>query len=454
MRTFIFLVSWLFYITAEALNAQAYMSSVEKALYAYTENMKAYAYAQGSQAEIQSRQTDLNDMFRDGPLASHFNDLENTQSACEVGNYLLIIKNKYKHKLLFEFSELNVEDCSMERNSRRYVKAFAKKEIKFENNDKKNFLITIIYDVTNTNAPMIDMVTAVELLTPEDNCKGLNTGNSRIVRDIADERYEEYMREGDAYFSAKNYNAALAAYEQARYFRDTEAVKTKIKSCREQLNAQYYITQGDDAFRRNDYDKAVEYYEKAMELQPGNATLGSKVRDSKTKLTEKRNRESYAYYKEQADSYLQKKFFDRAKSLYQQALLYKPGDTYCNDKITQCEKELRLKNDRYVYEQLDIARNYFRSGKNKNYDDAVKIMTEMMPSGKLTGSDYYMMAQALDQPRSNLRSLMGYDNQYCYMLASIYLHKAAFTFNHAGARDMWENHFSHKSRKMAEKDRK
>lgn len=114
-----------------------------------------------------------------------------------------------------------------------------------------------------------------------DDCK------KKIQEEEIDKLFTTHKDAGDDAFSRAEWLKALLAYEEARKLKPKDsAVLDAIKTCLkklgekkitpEQESVEYLVSMGDAAFGKKDYDTAILYYDKALELKPHDQQIKNK----------------------------------------------------------------------------------------------------------------------------------------------------------------------------------
>lgn len=119
------------------------------------------------------------------------------------------------------------------------------------------------------------------LETLRDDCLG------KIREAEIDRLFGAYQQAGGEAFARGEWLRALLAYEEARKLKPKdpamqEAIRTCLKklgekkTTPEQESVEYLVHMGDAAYGRKDYDAALTYYDKALELRPNDPQIKNK----------------------------------------------------------------------------------------------------------------------------------------------------------------------------------
>lgn len=176
-------------------------------------------------------------------------------------------------------------------------------------------------------------------------------------------KYDAAMKEADALYKANNLEAALAKYKEASVIKDNEtAPKQKISEIETKLAAQKqqaeqdqkfkdFVAAGDAAFTAKDYQKALASYQEALKIKT-DPTISQKVGQLNTLIAEQtQNQQTEERYKakiDQADAAYNSKGWETAREFYREALMIKPNDTYATSRISDIEKQMQAETDQEV----------------------------------------------------------------------------------------------------------
>ncbi|MDP8217007.1 MAG: tetratricopeptide repeat protein [Candidatus Kaelpia imicola] len=162
--------------------------------------------------------------------------------------------------------------------------------------------------------------------------------------------------------------------------------KIEIKRSREVSSL---LVMGEKARRSGNYDKALEYFERVLELEPANKEADGKIleialqkdgkRGAKKKSLELAKRESkeeeLKILWEEANMYYSQKDFKSAWDKYADILSLDPEDKIANDMLNRCEDRLYETKVKEISSLLLSASREFR---NKNYDRALKYYQDVL----------------------------------------------------------------------------
>lgn len=165
-----------------------------------------------------------------------------------------------------------------------------------------------------------------------------------------EQEYLAVITQADNALSSKKYEEAIAAYESASAIKPKESYpKSKIAEVKAFMaskaeNEQQYeqaITAGDEAMASKQWETAKASYSKALEVMPNEAYPQSKIAEIDQLIAANKEREqNYNNSIASADQALVAENYEEAKKFYEQALIYKPDESYPQSKIADIDKKL------------------------------------------------------------------------------------------------------------------
>ncbi|MBV5314460.1 MAG: hypothetical protein JZU47_14260 [Prolixibacteraceae bacterium] len=149
-----------------------------------------------------------------------------------------------------------------------------------------------------------------------------------------------------------------------------------------QKNFDQLIKEADGNYQRGEYQMALLKYTDARKLFPEKAYPNDRVAELQDlvkalEITEKQKAELEQKYKasiEKANGFFDKKTYLSARTLYEEALQFKPGDVYANGRISEIDQLLALQQKQKQYSDLiaQADKNY----KSKNFDQALTFYNQ------------------------------------------------------------------------------
>ena len=211
--------------------------------------------------------------------------------------------------------------------------------------------------------------------------KNLELANAQ---DQLQKQYDDFIKTGDNSLSSSNYTAALNAYNKAKELipgnqiaydkiKNIEKLQqeAKDKEIAEKFNIK--MSAAKSAFEGKDYAKAIELYNEASKIDPSNRNPKERINEINSLLaTQKSNAEEYNNLITKADDQFTNKSYDDAISNYKRALKIKPNETYPSDQISKVELEKRAELEKAELEKKynNIVKSADNQLKNLDYESA------------------------------------------------------------------------------------
>ena len=213
---------------------------------------------------------------------------------------------------------------------------------------------------------------------PKDGIAAMDAKLAGIAADevakqkALDDKYDEFVAEGDAMMTLEKYMEAKVAYEEALKVKTKEAypisqiavIEDKLKAlalaaaasekeakelaAKEETYNQS-IKKADQLFESGDYNGAKLEYQEALNIFAGKTYPTSQIAEIDTKLAEmealaaKKELELKAQYDAlivSADALMEGKSYDKAKAEYEKALALRKDEVYPKDQITLINSKL------------------------------------------------------------------------------------------------------------------
>lgn len=175
---------------------------------------------------------------------------------------------------------------------------------------------------------------------------------SKMNAEKAQQEYKKYMSEGNKLADARNYQEAIKTFEKALAVKagDPDAqkriqeVKALIESEKNQADNQKYaewIGQGNRAFSEENYDVAKNAYNEALKVKPNDKAALDKIEEinkilesiAEQKLKEAETEQAYRKVISKADTRFVKEDWKSAQEFYQEALTIRPLDKYAKSQL-------------------------------------------------------------------------------------------------------------------------
>ncbi|MFA5972421.1 MAG: hypothetical protein WC780_08735 [Lentimicrobiaceae bacterium] len=172
---------------------------------------------------------------------------------------------------------------------------------------------------------------------------------------LKDENYAEALNKAADLYSAKNLAGAVKSYEEALGIKPAEkypqeriaVLKSEIQALDE--NYSKAIALGDKQLAANNLMNALNAYQNALEIKPGEEYPRSKIAEINSALVAQKEElaKMYNSYISEGDKSFESKDYAGAKSAFTKAAGIKPAETYPKQRITEIDK---------ITEEIALAR--------------------------------------------------------------------------------------------------
>lgn len=290
--------------------------------------------------------------------------------------------------------------------------------------------------------------------------------NKEAAEKAKEEQYQKIIAEADGLLSSKEYEKAKAKYQSARDLKAEEkypkdkiveidgllAELAKKKAEEKEKNQQYeqFISQADNNLSAKKYEEAKTAYNQAIEIKSQEqypkdklkeieATLAeiakNKAEEEAIAKAEKEKQQKYDAFIAQADASLSAKKYEESKSAYKKAIEVKSNEQYPKDKVAEIEALLaeiarkkaeeesalmaeKERDEKYaaLIAKADKSFNAkdYESAKS-NYNEAVGVKSgEQYPKDKILEIDNLLaeMAKKKAEEEAAALALQGKEQQY------------------------------------------
>ena len=171
---------------------------------------------------------------------------------------------------------------------------------------------------------------------------------------LKESQFNKFLSEGDNALNKEDYSLAILKYEEALKIHKDDLVENKIEKAKKnlelisqekELNKQYddLIIKGDNFLSSGNNTLALENYNKAKELNPGNQIAYDKIKEvekANNLAAQKEILEKFNIKMNAAKSAFNNKNYQQAIDLYKEASTINPSDRTPKDKINDINKML------------------------------------------------------------------------------------------------------------------
>ena len=292
----------------------------------------------------------------------------NYQEAKEKYNEAVVLDKSQEYPVE-KVAEIDIIMQQMRDTENDYAKAIATADIFFNNDEKESALTE--YEKAAELKP--------NATYPQQRIAEIN---SVLLADVEkkDLEYDKTLAEAEELFGLLKYEEAKMVYLKASYIKPYEEYpKSKIEEIEVIINeknaaeAKYnmLIAAADRMMEAEEYDKAEAKYNEALVIFPDEAYPKEKIAAIGAAIVagELAVQDSYNAIIAEADGYFDAKDYPNATIKYQNALKYKPGETYPTERLEEIELlSDKLEQQQDNYSQLVAVADRHFSG--KEYQEA------------------------------------------------------------------------------------
>jgi epidermal growth factor receptor substrate 15 len=238
------------------------------------------------------------------------------------------------------------------------------------------------------------------------------------------EEYTNLVKAADAFRDKKEYDKAIAKYEEALKIKQEQYPKDQIKTIKETLDKEAAakkleedykaaMAEAKSLFDAQNYDGAKAKYQVASGLKPNEIEPKNKIKEIEELLknlaANKEKEEAYKKALDEANALFSSEKWEEAKTGYQKALGIKPTETYPQDQIKLIDEKLKnlaadkLKNENYQ-KKIAEADQFFSTDKldaaRKAYEEALAIKpNEAYPTERIAAINQTLLERGQEAER-------------------------------------------------------
>ena len=196
------------------------------------------------------------------------------------------------------------------------------------------------------------------------------------------------LSEAEMYHARKDYEKELAAYQKAKEMKPEEAFpQIKIRELNEFLKKyesyNNFVSQADDLYIGQQFAEARVYYEKALEVLPGESypkEIISKINIALAEQSEK-NKAAYEEAIAKADELYNAEDYDAAMLAYSEALRFWPDGAHAKERIGSIAeiRALQKAQEEAYNNTISLADKLFANKEYPNARDQYLKATEIKP---------------------------------------------------------------------------
>lgn len=198
-------------------------------------------------------------------------------------------------------------------------------------------------------------------------------------------KYDEMIAQADNNYKSKNYDQAIALYNQAnQIIPEDQYPKNQISLINNEKLQQTQLEQTEKEFnqtllagntqsQQKDYLKALQSYKKALNLKPDSKLVKDKIAETENAMIAIETDKNYQEAIVLADRAMAANDFQKAKINYQEALKIKTGETYPKDKLSEIAasegKEIRFN---------ELVSNAEKAFSANNFDESLGLFSQAL----------------------------------------------------------------------------
>lgn len=126
--------------------------------------------------------------------------------------------------------------------------------------------------------------------------------------------------------------------------KELDKEQTEAEKADQELEQKFneFVRKGDEAMSKDDYEDAVLNYQAALDLKPDDMQVQGKLGDAQTKWDQLKAQQKidsdYSAALDAGDGFMRTEEFEKAIEKYQEALEIKPGESYPEEQIAEAER--------------------------------------------------------------------------------------------------------------------
>mgnify|MGYP003707352727 CR=1 FL=1 len=238
---------------------------------------------------------------------------------------------------------------------------------------------------------------------PKDKIDEANERRANLEEEKTNKEFNDLLAKADQLQKEEKYDKAIKTLEEASALKPKDKTPaSKIKEisdfladkAKNQAKFDELISNADNLFSQNEYERAKDIYEEANQLMPSEEKPKKQIEEIDRLIAEKEKaenetknkQESYNKLIKEADKFLSSKNYDEAKKNYQEASKIFPEESYPQDKLKSIDETLASIDKTYtsLIETSDKLLN------EEKYDEAIKSYQEAL---KLKPAESYPQDQ-------------------------------------------------------------
>lgn len=207
-----------------------------------------------------------------------------------------------------------------------------------------------------------------------------------------EQRYAALISEAQGLESSKQYDAAIAKYNEALTVKNEQMPRDRIAAINEikkassseaKINADYIaaIKRGDDLVASGNYTDAIKAYNDALALKPSEKEPVDKAEAARKKaeaVSQDEFEQQYQKVLATGQKYIDEKNYDKAKEMYNRALSFRANDPFPKQKLAEIDNLLKAEEDLKKKQQAYNAKvvEAEAAAKGGKYENAIALFEQ------------------------------------------------------------------------------
>lgn len=396
-------------------------------------------------AQDETKQKEVDKEFNTNVMqADNLVKTNNLEQALEVYKKALLIKpnESYPMQKIAEIEQQikNQQEAAAQADraatDREYQAALAQGDNSFRSKD---------YEAARTAYNKALSIKPAELYPKQriDRINKLIAEEVSRKQNAVEEGYNQAVSSGNSYLAAQQYNQAKQEFQRALTFKPNDILsKNKIAEIDRLIQAQAQrmtsenakkeqyqaaVRKADGLFQMKEYDAAKNAYQDALVIKSDEQYPRTKIQEIDRLVameTARKQREADAGYKGAitlANDYFNRKQYVQAKSGYEKALSFKPGDMYSKNRISEIDRimlqeQQRLASEKAKKGQYDALIDKADAAMNiKDYVNArvdYERASQLFPQESYPRQKIMEINRLIQEQEKALADKQARDNQY------------------------------------------
>ncbi len=351
----------------------------------------------------------------------------------EINSYLNEIQYQYNNEIYINPKNIFIPDCqSSNDKGNSFAFAIVDKVLKYKG-QSKTVRLFFTFDISSDFK-----IVQIELTNTALDDKCLENSN-----DVKNNCETDLVNAEKAYISKKFTTAKTLFQNAQKCFSQDRRIKDRLENCIKGINCDELYALGEKYMSETKWHDAKKVFGSVAQNCP-NFSINCKEKVAICDL--QLAFQNYEYYKQIGDNYFQRKYFKTAKEHYEDALKYKPQDSYLVSQIKQC----KFSDIEEVKKEIQKAVRLAKKG-NDNTIAAFKIMYEYEATNQLNLDNYFFMGMTVNLEKE-ISIVMGFDEYDRNRLALKYF-TIAKKLGHPNADYMIEDVLSKKNKRNTTRKR-